>query len=87
MKITKGSLQQIIKEEIKKIQEDEFSGVRVQSQAKAKGEIAGSADAKQIQNLTQRVFQIENSFKKIGGVEQIVKLTRRVFALEQAAKG
>tara|TARA_A100001515_G_scaffold134437_1_gene124465 strand:- start:6258 stop:6989 length:732 start_codon:yes stop_codon:yes gene_type:complete len=69
------------------LEEDEFAGVRVKSQGRAKGEVAGSANTKQIQNLTQRVFQIENAFKQIGGIEQIVRLTRRVFALEKAAKG
>ena len=87
MKITRNQLVKIIQEELSAtLGEGEFDSLQTQSQGRAQGEVAGSANTKQIQNLTQRIFAVEKAFKQIGGIEQIVKLTRRVYALEQAAK-
>ena len=95
MQITSARLRQIIKEELDAALEErpltqrerEFQSLQAKPQARAKGEVAGSADTKQIQNLTQRLFKLEKAFEQIGGIEQIVKLTRRVYALEQGRKG
>jgi cation transport regulator ChaB len=99
MQITSAKLRQIIKEELDAAldnlkeqpyrrgdAEREFRSLQAKPQARAKGEVAGSADTKQIQNLTQRLFKLEKAFEQIGGIEQIVKLTRRVYALEQGRK-
>ena len=94
MQITSAKLRQIIKEELDAALEErpltqrerEFQSLQAKPQARAKGEVAGSADTKQIQNLTQRLFKLEKAFEQIGGIEQIVKLTRRVYALEQGRK-
>jgi hypothetical protein len=94
MNITQTKLRQIIKEELTAIleqrpltqREREFQSLQAKPQARAAGEVAGSADTKQIQNLTQRLFKLEKAFEQIGGIEQIVKLTRRVYALEQGRK-
>ena len=94
MQITSARLRQIIKEELDAALEErpltqrerEFQSLQAKPQGRAKGEVAGSADTKQIQNLTQRLFTLEKAFEQIGGIEQIVKLTRRVYALEQGRK-
>jgi hypothetical protein len=87
IKINRKQLAKIIQEELNAaLGEQEFDSLQTQTTSKAKGEVEGSDELKQLQNVTQRVFAIEKAFKQLGGVEQIVRLTRRVYALEQALK-
>jgi hypothetical protein len=85
MKINRKQLAKIIQEELNAaLGEGEFDSLQLSKDTK--GEVEGSDELKQLQNLTQRIHRVEAAFKQIGGVEQIVRLTRRVYALEQAAK-